>query len=291
MTSRFAARLWVLAAALLWSSCGLFAKAPLFHDWPDEQRGLTLAFWRALFAALFLLPFARQPRWNKALVPLCVGFASMNAVYLSSIVLTTAANAIWLQNLCPFWVFLLSMFFLHHLPDRKELLPLLLAMIGVGTILAFESRGQAGLGVALGVASGLAYATVVVSMWWLRQENAAFLVALCHALAALTLLPWILYIGQWPSPLQLLVLAGFGIWQMGLPYFCFVRGLRGISSQEAVAIGLVEPVLMPVWVFLAWDERPAPWTVAGAVLILSGLVLRYTVIERWSPGPAAPLDH
>ena len=57
------------------------------------------------------------------------------------------------------------------------------------------------------------------------------------------------------------------------------RGLRSISSQEAVAIGLVEPILMPVWVFLVWREENAWWTVVGASFILAGLVLRYVVWE------------
>ena len=42
----------VLLAAILWSTSGLFAKAPFLEQWPDEQRGLLLAFWRAAFAGL-----------------------------------------------------------------------------------------------------------------------------------------------------------------------------------------------------------------------------------------------
>jgi len=216
---------------------------------------------------------------------MCVAFTAMNVTYLSAITLTTAANAIWLQNLCPFWVFLLSVVFLRHPPDRKESVPLLLAMAGVGTILFFESRGQAGLGVALGLASGVAFATVVVSLWSLRDENSAFLIALCHVTAAAVLFPWVLKTGLWPSLSQLLVLAAFGGLQMAMPYTCLFRGLQGISSQEAVGIGLIEPVVMPLWVFLAWGERPAWWTLAGAAMILTGLVLRYTVIERRKAGP------
>jgi drug/metabolite transporter (DMT)-like permease len=75
------------------------------------------------------------------------------------------------------------------------------------------------------------------------------------------------------------VLAAFGALQMGIPYTFMIRGLRTISSQEAVAIALVEPVLMPVWVLLVGLETPAWWTAVGAALILVGLVLRYVVWE------------
>jgi drug/metabolite transporter (DMT)-like permease len=33
--------------------------------------------------------------------------------------------------------------------------------------------------------------------------------------------------------------------------------------------------LLPLWVYLAWGEAPAPWTLIGGGLILLGLVLRY----------------
>ncbi|HEV3137158.1 MAG TPA: hypothetical protein VGZ26_04625, partial [Pirellulales bacterium] len=55
-------RLWIVLAAVMWSSSGLFAKAPIFDTWPAETRGVLLAFWRALFAGLLLLPLVRRPR-------------------------------------------------------------------------------------------------------------------------------------------------------------------------------------------------------------------------------------
>ncbi|MGD9769782.1 MAG: EamA family transporter [Pseudolabrys sp.] len=78
-----------------------------------------------------------------------------------------------------------------------------------------------------------------------------------------------------PSGQQLVVLAAFGMLQMAVPYLCFARGLRGISGQEASGIGLIEPVILPLWVFLATAEIPAWWTLAGGGLIFAGLVWRY----------------
>ena len=66
---------------------------------------------------------------------------------------------------------------------------------------------------------------------------------------------------------------------MAIPYLFLIRGLRTINSQEAVGIGLLEPVLMPFWVFAMGMETPRWWTVVGASLILAGLVLRYVLLE------------
>src|SRR5690606_918278 len=57
-------RYLVIAAAVLWSTSGLFAKAPWLAVWPLEVRGPLLAFWRTLFAGLFLLPWIRRPTWT-----------------------------------------------------------------------------------------------------------------------------------------------------------------------------------------------------------------------------------
>ena len=73
------------------------------------------------------------------------------------------------------------------------------------------------------------------------------------------------------------MLAGFGMLQMAVPYVLFARGLRSITSQEATVIGLLEPILLPVWVYLAWGETPAPWTLFGGAMILAGLFLQYVV--------------
>ncbi len=288
VVSKLAGRVQVLAAALLWSSGGLFAKAPIFTDWPAEIRGPTLAFWRGLFAALVLLPLVRRPRWRPGLVPLGVAFTTMNISYLTALTLTTAANAIWLQSTAPWWVFLIGVVLLREPVDRRDLVPLGFGFLGVGIILLFESQGQAATGVVMGVVSGVSYACVVVFIRRLRGENPAWLVALNHTVAVVVLLPWVVHVGRWPSLGQLAVLAGFGVIQMAIPYVLLMRGLRGIGSQEAVAIGLAEPILLPLWVYLVWGETPAWWTLVGAALILVGLALRYVVLESWQSASAAP---
>lgn len=267
---------WLVAlAAVLWSSSGLFAKATVFADWPPETRGVLLAFWRALFAGLLLLPAVRQPRWDRKLLPLCAAFAAMNVTYLSAMTLTTAANAIWLQSTAPWWVFLLGVVVLREPFAKAERVPLVVGGIGLVVILAFELQGQARGGVLCGLVSGLTYAGVVMSLRALRGLDTVWIVALAHLVTAAMIFPFIVYQGVWPNRVQLPVLAAFGLLQMAVPYVLFARGLRTITSQEATVIGLLEPILLPVWVYLAWGEAPAPWTIVGAALILLGLVLRY----------------
>ena len=269
------ARLCIVLAAVLWSTSGFFAKSTWFADWPTADRGLVLAFWRALFAGIVLLPAVRRPRFRPALVPMPLCFAAMNVTYLGAMTLTTAANAIWLQSTAPFWVLLFGAFFLAERFDRRNRLPLLLAFVGIAIILYFELQGQAQAGVVRGLMAGACYAGVVIFLRRLNGEDSAWLVAINHLVAAGLMFPFMLRLGLWPSPMQLGILAGFGTLQMAIPYLLFAHGLRRVTGPEATAIGLLEPILLPCWVLLAWGERPAPWTLVGGGLILAGLIIRY----------------
>jgi len=284
---KWVGRLAVLGAAVLWSTSGLFAKSPIFLDWPIETRGAILAFWRATFASLILLPAVRRPRWRGLLVPLVLCFAAMNVTYLTAMTRTTAANAIWLQNTAPCWVLLFAVLLFREPVVRADFLPLGFGLLGVGIILGFEfshSQAIAWSGSMFALVSGVFYAGVIVLLRQLREEDSSWLVALNHAVAAVALAPWALWwLGRWPSVAQLVVLAAFGIFQMALPYLLLIRGLRSVRAVEAVGIGLIEPVLVPLWVYVVWGEIPALWTTCGAAIILAGLLLRYVLLEVLAP--------
>jgi drug/metabolite transporter (DMT)-like permease len=90
-----------------------------------------------------------------------------------------------------------------------------------------------------------------------------------------------------PSGVQWLFLAGFGILQMAVPYVLFAYSLQRIAGHEATGIGLVEPLLVPLWAYLAWGDRPAWWTFVGGAFILIGLANRYLAPSR-GPADAQP---
>lgn len=278
------ARLLVVAASILWSSSGFFVKAPHLAGWP----GPAIAFWRAVFACVVLWPLVRRPTWSWRLVPAAISFAAMNYTYLTSMAMGSAANAIWLQCTAPVWVLLMGVLLFNERAVRLDWLLVLFAAAGVGIILYFESRGESLAAVVWGLASGVFYAGVVLSLRQLRQMESAWIVALNMLVTALVLSPFSLADAPLPTGQQWILLAGLGILQMGLPYVLFARGLKSIPGHEATGIGLLEPLLVPVWVYLAWGDRPAWWTLAGGGLILLGLLIRYLAVS--SPAASAALQ-
>jgi drug/metabolite transporter (DMT)-like permease len=285
--NRVTGRLLVIAAAALWSTSGFFAKSPFFDEWPLEIRGPLLAFWRAAFAALVLLPVARERRWSWWLAPMALCFAAMNFTYLKAMTLTTAANAIWLQSTAPLWVFLLGALIFREPVRRLDWITLVFVAAGVGLILSMEIRtqqqsndGHSLPGVLYGLTSGLLLGCIYLMLRRLRTFDSWWLVGINLAATATLFAPYVAFQGVWPSGFQLAVLACFGALQMGLPYVLFARGLRHIPSYEGSGLALLEPLLVPLWVYLAWGhlatyEPPRWWTFAGGGLILAGLILRY----------------
>ena len=275
----------VVVAALMWSTSGLFAKAPIFNGWAPESRGIVLAFWRALFAGVFLLPFVRRPRFHWGLIPATLIFAAMNVTYLNAMARTTAANAIWLQSISPAWVFLIGVLFLKETAVPRDWLMLVAATAGVGFILLFELTRTDGsttstAGVYWGLSSGVLLALVILSLRVFREFDAVWLIALNHLVTAVVLAGFVLPRYDAPTTPQLGWLFAFGVFQMGTPYVLFAKGVRTIVGHEASFLILLEPVLVPLWVWLAWHQHPeylppAWWTFVGGGLILFGLLIRY----------------
>jgi drug/metabolite transporter (DMT)-like permease len=275
--SLVSARLLVLAAAVMWSTGGLFAKAPAIADWP----GPVLAFWRAAFACVVLFPLVRRPQWSWKLVPMAAVFAAMNYTYLTAMVKGSPANAIWLQNTAPVWVLIVGVLVFRERAGWRDVVLVLFSAAGVGVILWFESQGESLEAVLWGLASGVFYAGIVLSLRQLRDFDSTWLAAVNHLVTAIALSALGLEAlfgsagAKWPSGIQWPLLAGFGILQMGVPYVLFARGLKTIPGHEGAGIGLVEPILLPVWVALCWGIQPAWWTLVGGGLILTGLAARY----------------
>jgi drug/metabolite transporter (DMT)-like permease len=208
-------------------------------------------------------------------------FTAMNWTYLTALSKGESANAIWLQMTAPVWVFLFNALWLRESIHWRDWLLLVFGLAGVGLIVVCEIQGERPTLVIYGLLSGLFYAGVVLSLRQLRDFESTWLVALNHLVAAAFFAPMVATHTQyWPQGKQWFFLAGLGMLQMGLPYVLFSKGLKSVPSHEASGIGLLEPVLLPLWVFLAWHHTadytpPRWWTMVGATFILVGLLVRY----------------
>lgn len=260
----------VAGAAILWSTGGLFIKiAPM--------PALAVACGRSLIAGLFYLavlrPDLRSARWATA-----AAYAACIVTFVSATKLTTAANAIFLQYTGPAYVLVLSPFLLDEPFRPIDAVCVALSLLGMS--LFFVGKVEAGqlAGNLLAVASGVFFALTVIL---LRRDakggrgDAVPSTTLGNLLAAAATAPWALQAA--PAMLSArgaAVLLYLGIFQLGLAYLLFVRGVRRVPAAEASLISMLEPVLNPVWVLIGFGERPGRWAIAGGFIVVAAVLLR-----------------
>ncbi len=268
-------RLLILLAALLWSSGGAAIKLCGLDAW-------QLAGGRSLIAGLLILALSPEARRKPTRLSFGVALAYVFTVvlFVTATKLTTAANAIFIQDTAPLWVLLLSPWLLKEHPTRGELLSV--PVFGLGLALFFLDKLSPGqvTGNLVALASGVAFGLSILGLRRLGDGGPAALVLGNLMAAAVTMPLW--PFGPSPTPLDLGLVAFLGVFQLGLSYLVFSWGVQGTPAVEASLLVLLEPVLNPVWTFLFAGERPGPWAIAGGAIVLAATAWRtlQPLVER-----------
>ena len=85
------------------------------------------------------------------------------------------------------------------------------------------------------------------------------------------------------------ILAALGVGQMGLGLAFLTIGARLIPPAQVAVISLLEVVLGPLWVWLAYEVRPSLATFLGGLVVVSAVVVQATgdvLVSRRIPGEA-----
>ena len=228
-------RLFIAAAALLWSSGGLAIKlVPL--------PAVGVVFWRSLLAAVFLILVFRpsRERWRRASWTTAFIYAAMILSFVSATKMTTAANAIFLQYTAPLYVLLFAPLLLKEPFVRADAVTLAVALAGMS--LFFVGKLGAGTleGNLVGVLSGVFFGGVILFLRRDTSRDAMASVLLGNLVAAALALPFAwghLALDAKGAALVLFL----GVVQMGVSYIFFVRGLAFVTAAEASLIGMLEP--------------------------------------------------
>src|SRR5436853_1351755 len=126
MTEQRRGLLYIVAAALLWSTGGIGIKA-------IADSALKVTFYRSLFAAIALLLFLRRAHWrrtaNFAVAVIC--YAACLTTFVVATKWTTAANAIFLQYAGVVWVLLLSPVVVHEPMRGRDAVAIAVALAGM----------------------------------------------------------------------------------------------------------------------------------------------------------------
>ena len=267
------ARLFLLAAAVLWSTAGVAIKKSSLSGW-------QVSLGRSFFAALVLFlafPIARK-KPTRPVFLVAIAYAATVTLFVLANKLTTAANAIFIQDAAPLYVALLSPWLLGEKATRAELLAVPIYVLGIG--LFFGDKLEAGhtAGNLIALASGIAFAFCIMGMRKVGDDRAVAATAWGNLMAVILSAPFALS-GPCPTFPDIGILAFLGVFQLALAYALFAKGLRDVPAVEASLLVLLEPVLSAVWAYLFADETPGPFALAGGAVILGATIWR-TVAAR-----------
>src|SRR6266436_3256184 len=262
--------LFVLAAAVLWSTGGLFIK------WVTLS-GLELSFGRSLLAAITVAIFTRREGFGLNLVTglASVLYAALLLLFVLATKETTAANAIFLQYTAPVYLLIFEPLVDKEKFRSRDLILVIFCVAGMTLFFVGKLRPQDVTGNFLALGSGLCFACYFLLLRHAkaRAVNRAssviygnLLLVIIAAPAALKVLPHI-------SKADAVGIVYLGVVQIGIAYTLFTVAMaRGVRSLDAGIVGYVEPVLNPIWVFLAIGERPASWAILGGAIIVVAVV-------------------
>jgi DME family drug/metabolite transporter len=262
--------LLVVAAALLWSTGGLFIK------W-TQLSAFELSFGRSLLAAITVALFTYREgfRLNALTVVTSLLYAALLLLFVVATKLTTAANAIFLQYTAPIYVLLLEPLFYKEKFRARDLLTVAACIAGMSLFFVGKLRPQDVEGNITALASGVCFAFYVLLLRHPQSQKVnrassviygnllLVLITAPAGLAALSKLSWH----------DAVSVSYLGVIQIGVAYTFFTLGMaRGVRSLDAGIVGYIEPVLNPVWVFLFLGERPSKWAILGGAIIITAVI-------------------
>ena len=265
-----------MAAALLWSTGGLFIK------W-TKLSGLELSFYRSLFAAITVAIFTRKEGFglNRLTAAASVLYAALLLLFVLATKQTTAANAIFLQYTAPVYLLILEPLVYKEKFRGQDLITVAICLGGMALFFVGQLRPQDVLGNIIALASGLCFALYVLLLRHTkaRDVNRASSVIYGSLLLVVFLAPVGLPAFSKIDARDAFSVIYLGLVQLGVAYLLFTTAMaRGVRSLDAGIVGYIEPVLNPVWVFLALGERPSKWALLGGTIIILAVFV-HTLVQ------------
>ena len=267
-------RLAILLAAVAWSTAGLGQRSL-------EATAVTQVAGRAFFAALalFALVLAMERRgtvraflgMGRSGLTMTVFLAISSGAFLLALNHTSVANVLFMQAAAPMMAALLGWVLISEPVDGRTWAALLLAGAGVAVMAAGSlDAGIGAVGLPLLMTASFAMVIVIarhrrdVSMMPATCASQVLVVVVCAPFVTLGSVGG----GDWA------ILAALGVGQMGLGLAFLTIGARLIPPAQVAIISLLEVVLGPLWVWLAYDERPSAATLAGGAIVVAAVVVQ-----------------
>ena len=267
-------QIYVALAAVAWSTAGVLQRQ-LSLDVAGQLAG------RAAFAGLALLlwvAIAERGRfvdaWRSigvAGVGVAFCLASASATFIAALNHTTVARVLFIQSVSPVLAALLAWLLLGEPVGRRTALAMAIALAGVTLMLGAPGAGDL-TGDVLALLMGLSFALALVITRRRRDVSMGPATCLSQVMLVLAFAPFADWGAVGAGDAGALALMGAG--QIGVGLALLTVGARLIPAAQVALISLLEVVLGPLWVWLAYTEEPDAATLAGGAIVIVAIVIQ-----------------
>lgn len=275
--SRRLAVFYLIIAATLWSTGGLFIK------WISWQP-MAISGMRSGIAALVLLVYwfvrykKKVPRPNKTVIFGAINYMILVTLFVTANKLTTSANAILLQFTAPVWLLLIGRFFYKDAIARIDILTVIAVFAGMGLFFMGDLDAGGLIGNFLAIISGITMAIMILNLNKLKVHRPVEIIIWGNIMTFVMGIPFYTGIDLYPEAVA--GIAFLGIFQLGLAYVFYTSGIQSVTAIEGILIPVIEPLLNPVWVFFGTGEQPSVYGLIGGAIVLTAIVVRNYVLTR-----------
>lgn len=268
-TSRRVAILCVVIAAVLWSTGGLLIK---WVDWnPIAIAGIRSGISSMVMLLFWWLRTKRLPkRPDKFVMLAALNYVILVMLFVSANKLTTSANAILLQFTAPAWAMVIGAWVFKETFHKRDVVTVFVVFAGMLLFFVGDIDGGGLIGNILAVFSGISMALLIITLKKVTHHKPLEVVFWGNLFTFIIGMPF--YVGLSLTTGNLMGISLLGIFQLGLSYIFFTKGIQNVSVLEGILIPVIEPLLNPVWVFLGTGEKPSEFAFIGGAVVLAAVV-------------------
>ena len=261
------AMLLMVITAAMWSIGGIFIKLISWN--PFLIAGVRSGISGSIMA-LYMAATRTQFKLNRYSLLAGMGLGCSATLFTIANKLTTAANAIVLQYTAPVFILLISAVFFKEKMQKQDILVVCVTMGGM--VLFFLDQLSPGnlLGNILGILAGVTLGQMFVMVGRGGDDDATRMsgILIAHALTMMIGLPLGIPQTEEVAAVEILYVIILGVFQLGIPYVLYGIASRDCPPLACSLIGMLAPLLNPVWVAIFIGEIPGPFALAGAVIII-----------------------
>lgn len=260
----------MLICATLWSIAGIFMK---LLPW----NGFAIASLRSLIAGLTIFIYTLIKRYrfilNKKTLLAGILTGCVYTCFTCSNKLTTAANAIVLQFTSPVFIVIFSAILFGTKIKRRDLITVIFTLIGIALFFFDQLKPGYIFGNLLSILAGMFMAGMFMAVGNLEGEQRFSAVIIGQMFTFLIGLPFVITTSPVITPNTLLYISILGVFQLGISYVLYINASKTCPPLACCLLGVLEPLLNPVWVMIFDGEKPGIFALIGGIIVITTVTL------------------